>query len=210
MVADDPRRNGVLMVAGATRRQTASAEAEPSLAYVQLVGQFVDGDIQALSFLVLMDAARSAAEDLKQIMAEVKAITAAKKRFRELIAKVNRDCVAAAVACHEGRKLEYAPNGLGGAAAYHRVPVPVVDCESPDGVQTATVNFVEGRTPTHDDLQAVLDDLKNQLDSMNEMSEMTSLRLQMMMDRRSKFIETLSNLMKKISDTQDSVIQNLK
>jgi hypothetical protein len=36
---------------------------------------------------------------------------------------------------------------------------------------------------------------------MNELSEMTSLRLQMMMDRRSKFISTLSNIMKKISTT---------
>jgi len=48
------------------------------------------------------------------------------------------------------------------------------------------------------------------LDSMNEMSEMTSLRLQMTMDRRSKFISTLSNIMKKISTTQETLTQNLK
>jgi len=45
---------------------------------------------------------------------------------------------------------------------------------------------------------------------MNEMSEMTSLRLQMTMDRRSKFIETLSNIVKKLSETSDSIVQNLK
>lgn len=59
-------------------------------------------------------------------------------------------------------------------------------------------------------LLAVQDDLKRKLDDMNEMSEMTSLRLQMMMDRRSKFISTLSNIMKKISTTQDTQVQNLK
>jgi hypothetical protein len=48
------------------------------------------------------------------------------------------------------------------------------------------------------------------LDGMNEMSEMTSLRLQMTMDRRSKFISTLSNIMKKISSTQDTLVQNIK
>ena len=53
-------------------------------------------------------------------------------------------------------------------------------------------------------------ELKKNLDDMNEMSEMTSLRLQMTMDRRSKFIETLSNIMKKISTTQDTVTQNVK
>jgi hypothetical protein len=39
---------------------------------------------------------------------------------------------------------------------------------------------------------------------------MTSLRLQMTMDRRSKFIITLSNMMKKISSTQDTTIQKIK
>jgi hypothetical protein len=53
-------------------------------------------------------------------------------------------------------------------------------------------------------------ELRNRLDGMNEMSEMTSLRLQMTMDRRSKFISTLSQIMKKISTTQDILVQNIK
>ena len=57
---------------------------------------------------------------------------------------------------------------------------------------------------------SVQDELKKKLDGMNEMSEMTSLRLQMTMDRRSKFISTLSNIMKKISTTQDTLVQNIK
>jgi ribosome assembly protein YihI (activator of Der GTPase) len=52
--------------------------------------------------------------------------------------------------------------------------------------------------------------LADKLDAMNEMSEMTSLWLQMMMDRRSKLISTLSNLMKKLSATQETIVQNLK
>ncbi|MBA7641063.1 hypothetical protein ES703_48735 [subsurface metagenome] len=59
-------------------------------------------------------------------------------------------------------------------------------------------------------LKSLLDDLKGKLDGMNEMSEMTSLRLQMTMDRRSKFISTLSQMMKKISTTQDILVQNIK
>jgi hypothetical protein len=53
-------------------------------------------------------------------------------------------------------------------------------------------------------------DQRATLDSLNEMSEMTSLRLQMAMDRRSKFFEALSNLMKKIAATQQTIVQNLK
>lgn len=56
----------------------------------------------------------------------------------------------------------------------------------------------------------LLSDYKNKHDGMNEMSEMTSLRLQMTMDRRSKFMSTLSNIMKKISSTQDVLVQNIK
>jgi len=52
--------------------------------------------------------------------------------------------------------------------------------------------------------------LKTALDSMNEMSEMTSLRLQMTMDRRSKFIATISNIMKKISTTEKTLLKNIK
>jgi hypothetical protein len=68
-------------------------------------------------------------------------------------------------------------------------------------------------------------DLKNQMSAMqkmnqqkqaaragaeNEMSEEESLRLQMAMDRQSKFMEALSNIEKKLAQTQDSIIQNLK
>ena len=59
-------------------------------------------------------------------------------------------------------------------------------------------------------LSGLLDELKGRLNGTSEMSEMTSLRLQMTMDRRSKFISTLSQIMKKISSTQDMLVQNLK
>lgn len=47
-------------------------------------------------------------------------------------------------------------------------------------------------------------------DSMSELGEMESLTLQMAMDRLSKLMATLSNLMKKISDTASAITQNLK
>ena len=60
------------------------------------------------------------------------------------------------------------------------------------------------------DLEGLQEDLKGKLDALNELSELTSLRLQMTMDRRSKFIETLSIIMKEISTTQETQVQNLK
>ena len=60
------------------------------------------------------------------------------------------------------------------------------------------------------EMDAMKEKLKNDLDSMSEMGEMESLRLQMAMDRMSKMMSTLSNLLKKISKTTDDIIQNLK
>lgn len=52
--------------------------------------------------------------------------------------------------------------------------------------------------------------IQKDLDSVSEMGEMESLRLQMAMDRLSKMMSTLSNLLKKISDTAGSITRNLK
>jgi hypothetical protein len=43
-----------------------------------------------------------------------------------------------------------------------------------------------------------------------DLSEAESLRLQSALDRTSKFLDTLSNIMKKISDTSDAITQNMK
>jgi len=59
-------------------------------------------------------------------------------------------------------------------------------------------------------LKVERENLKNNLDSLSEMGEQESLRLQMAMDRMSKMMSTLSNILKKISDTSSSIIQNLK
>jgi len=48
------------------------------------------------------------------------------------------------------------------------------------------------------------------LDNLSEMGEMESLRLQMAMDRLSKLMSTLSNILKKISETSDGITRNMK
>jgi hypothetical protein len=47
-------------------------------------------------------------------------------------------------------------------------------------------------------------------DSLSELSEMDQLRLQIAMDRLSKMMSTLSNILKKLSDTASQITQNLK
>jgi len=167
------------------------------------------GDIEALVFLVIMDAARDMAADLKSIMGEVRAATAAKRALRGLIRRVCCD-IAANSGATPGARLTFHKAGLGGESAYHNAEVPSPDQSCDGRVMFVTTDLHPGRITEIDELRAIRDRLKDELDSMNEMGEMTSLRLQMTMDRRSKFIQTLSNIMKKITTTQDTLVQNLK
>lgn len=61
-----------------------------------VLGSMQDADIEALCFLVLMAAAKSAQEDLEAVMASVKAINDAKQKQRENLGKVQAAAAAAA------------------------------------------------------------------------------------------------------------------
>jgi hypothetical protein len=99
---------------------------------------------------------------------------------------------------------------------YSQAAVPVRDANAPGGYATVITTLFPAATPgqaavlTYAVIAAAQQQLKDQLDSMNEMSEMTSMRLQMAMDRRAKFVEALSNILKTIDATSDTIVQNLK
>lgn len=71
-------------------------------------------------------------------------------------------------------------------------------------------NWLEESHHTKGDIDKLVDETKAELNSMSELGEMESLRLQMAMDRLSKLMSTLSNLLKKASDTAAEITQNLK
>jgi hypothetical protein len=56
----------------------------------------------------------------------------------------------------------------------------------------------------------LLESLTRKLDYLSETEEMASLRLQVMMERIPKIIQTLSAIVNRVSGTQDTVIQHLK
>lgn len=60
------------------------------------------------------------------------------------------------------------------------------------------------------DLKALRGDLEHMKNTMGGLSEMQGLRLQASVERRSSFMQTISNLMKKASETDASILQNLK
>src|SRR5277367_3293497 len=135
-------------------------------------------DIDQMAFVVMMDAVKSADQDLKMIMDEVKAITAAKNALRTLISKVGRDVANNAAQKDGVPPLDFSA-GMGSEDAYYDAPMPVPDPESEHCLRFVPTDLYNGQIVTVAQLRSIQDDLKGQLDSMNEMSEMTSLRLQM-------------------------------
>jgi hypothetical protein len=95
-------------------------------------------------------------------------------------------------------------------AAYHQAELPQPDPRCGGGVLTVVSELHEGPITSIEQQRLVRDSLQSKLDSMGEMGEIKSLRLQLALDRRSKLITTVSNVLKKFSDTDQSIIQNLK
>jgi len=190
-------------------RVVARSTSSPSYTNWPVLGSLNGGDIEAVAFIVMMEAAADAQEDLKMIMTKVKAMNAAKQALRAIMGKVNQDVSANAGQRHDKLPLDF-EKGMGSERAYHHVKMPMADPESAGGVRFVSRDLHPGKISDVSQLRAIQDDLRDQLDSMSEMGEMESLRLQMAMDRRSKFMTILSNIMKKMSDTESSIVQNLK
>jgi hypothetical protein len=160
------------------------------------------GDISEMCFVVLMEATADQDKDLELIMAETKAQTNAKQALRDIISKVGRD-----ISANSGSQKPNAPCTTPGCRSLGQ------DLNQLSSL-TAQINHPVRRSvppqPTYAQLQTLEAQLKGDLDSLNEMSETESMRLQMAMDRRSKFVEALSNIMKKTSATDSAIIKNMK
>jgi len=161
-----------------------------------VLGSMNGQDIEALAFLVMMQAAKSAQEDLKAIMAKVKVINEQKAKQRELLSKIQQQRTMTAIQLDSFKLLQNRTLAL------------------QQGRNADSLKFVRssGRNKqvSKADIDIIKDKLKSDLDSMSEMGEMESLRLQMAMDRKSKMMSTISNLLKKISQSAEGIIQNLK
>lgn len=158
-------------------------------------------DINSLVMLVMMQSANDSDNDLKDAMAQMQAINNAKQQLRNLMSQMQ----AEQAAMQSQLKNEYCQTEPCRALPARLKELSAATSTFPHPVQTTAPAKL-----TAANLNTLSSQLKSDLDSMNEMSELTSMRLQMAMDRRSKFVEALSNIMKKIDDSNSSILQNIK
>lgn len=169
----------------ANQKNLAAEEVQAKANSYGILGGMRNLDIEAMAFLVLMQASKSAQEDLKAIMAQVKSINNQKKKMREALTSLEDPGISVSRAQID---------------SFNRLLIK----------PATSLRQQNNQSVTKQEINNLRLKMKNDLDSMSEMGEMESLRMQMLMDRRSKIMSTLSNLLKKISQTQDNIISNLK
>lgn len=156
-------------------------------------------DIEALVSLVMMQASKDEEQDLKNSMDEMKRINEERKKMRDAIDKMNQAKNSMTQRMLDSFRVLTKP-ALNNRSMMQLNRTPQIHPVKKEITKPVTLT----------EIKQVHDSLKSRLDSMNEMSEMTSMQLQMTMDRRNKFISTISNIMKRIDQVQDNIIKNMK
>lgn len=156
-------------------------------------------DIEALIILVMMDAGKSASEDLKNLLRDMQETRKKKDQMRSAIQLIKkREADNKQILAHEYDSLT-------------RIKTTVQVKTKPVQVHQQRLDTTRKlRNISKAEIEKLETELSDKLDSISEMGEMESLRMQAYMDRLNKMHQTLSNLMKKISDTSAGIIQNLK
>lgn len=159
------------------------------------------GDINALVAIVMMQTLNDSEKDLQNVMSQTEAITKAKQQLRDLLSQT---------------QLEIKSNETLDAKAMCQTALCKSLPSTLGEISNATANVQKPvrisipAKPTFADLRTVPGQIQSNLDSLNDISQAQQMKIQMLMDQRSKLIETMSNIMKSISDTNSTIIQNIK
>ncbi|MBP9104757.1 MAG: hypothetical protein KBF82_12885 [Chitinophagaceae bacterium] len=181
----------------ANEKNMTDADVKTEATNWAVLGNLNSGDVEALCFLVMMQASKSTQEDLKAIMAKVKAINKQKQELRDMQSKMREEQQSMRSAMLDSFKL------------LRNKTIALQNHQNPDTVKFIRSGIVRKQL-SKTDIGAMIEQTKNDLNSMNEMRELDQTRMQMYMDRRDKAMEALSNFMKKFSDSQENIIKNLK
>jgi len=164
-----------------------------------VTGEDPDGHgTEVLTFFVMMDAVRILDKGFVNNQKRTEAIGKAKAGIDGLIGTVNGDL------SNNSGKDDSDPCAFG---SYE----PLLNELASSLRQSETWITLSVREPLDvGDLRALIRDLEHMKDTMGELGEMNQLRLQAYDDRRSQIINAISRIQKKASETNSSIIQNMK
>jgi hypothetical protein len=157
------------------------------------------GDVDTLVALVLVEAAKQAERNLRALADKQRAALEARKKIRALQEALDRQVADAS------GKPDRAPCGPPACGGLGLEAVAAAVRQT-----SARVTLPATEPATVGDLRKVADEMKRKADSLSEVGETESLRLQTAMDRLSKLMATLSNLVKQVSETSASILRKLE
>ena len=178
-------------------------------------GNLPTQDIDVLIQLVMFELWESEDEALKEMLDEMHRMNQAKKKQREYINNLKEQKTSLQSKMRQESKvlLKQPPT-----ASVQKKPRPVR--KSPKMASTRHLRIKYPKTPNIvykntknmnlAELDKYVEEMEHKMDTLSGLSEELSLKLQILMERRAKIIQTLSNILKKISQTSDTLIANIK
>ncbi len=158
-------------------------------------------DVDAIVMMVMEQAAQDGQQELQAQMQQMQEATKEKQAMRQLLDEMQQ----AMAQMQAGAK-----NATCKTAFCQSLPSRL------DGLSRSTAGLphpVHVQAPasiTGQQLSSLAAQIKEADDSLSDMSQQMQTQMQMTMDARSKALEMLSNIEKSESDTQNSIVQNLK
>lgn len=197
----------------------------PPPPFAGLVG---GGDVADMAVIVILMMVQDSDDDLQEQMLEAQTQMQAKQALRALLnemqqlqAKLASEgyCICSPPVCSANEIIcTCALSQLEGeTGATCSIPVQVgstcvceVSTDLNQGAACATPGGGNTVGITSQQLTSVIAQLQDKLDSDNELSEEAMMQLQMLMDERSKLLQTASEIEKSNSDAEEPMVGNLK
>ena len=156
-------------------------------------------DIDAIVFIVLTQAASDQQGDLQSMMRQQQAIANEKQQLRQLLDEMNQPAAQA------GKSGSTEPCKTAICQTLPARLEPLSAAALPRPVRIRIPERV-----TYGDLARVQSQLKQSQDSLGDMNQELQLKMQMAQQAYTQWMETISNVMKSMSDTEGDVIANMK
>jgi hypothetical protein len=182
----------------AIRQRFADSFAEKMSRGLGTVGAQIDVD--AVVVIVMEQAAQDSAQDLQAQMQQMQAAMSEKQALRQLVDETQQ-----AVA-----QMANAKNAPCKTAFCQSLPSRLDELSRSSAGLPHPIHLQAPSKITGQQLSSLEAQLKQSLGSVSDVGDQMQLELQMFMDRRSKVLETLSNIEKSESDAQNAIVQNLK
>lgn len=214
-------RQKVTIAARACENKIASLKEIPDyqhLALESLRTQFrglSSQEIDVLVQLVMFETWQAEEEALKEMLEEMDRMNELKKKQREHIESLKEQKSRA----RKKLRAEYEELKKQGEYASPKKKAVLVK-KSPRMAYTRRlkrpyprfplIKFKNTKTMNLAELEKYIDEMETDYDTLGNLSDELSLKLQIQTERRQKIIQTLSNILKKISSTSDTLISNIK